>query len=120
MIESKTKCPECGDSHWAGYQKNTIDVEIGEDFEMIDNGCDVGADYKVFDIHCASCGFRPNKEESREKELLVKTATLLIRLDKVTEDELPEWYSKSDLIAEINDLYCQLELFDKTIFDGDC
>lgn len=45
-----------------------------------------------------------------ERSLLKKAIDLLVRLDIVVEDKLPEWRSSSDLIAEIDDFYKEAEV----------
>lgn len=39
------------------------------------------------------------------KELLKQALDLLIKLDIELENQCPEWYSSSNLIAEVNDFY---------------
>jgi hypothetical protein len=50
------------------------------------------------------------------KQKLKEAISLLVRLDNFVEDELPDWYSKSHLISEINDFYVKVEN-DKLISD---
>lgn len=44
-----------------------------------------------------------------DRELLKDAIGLLVALDKVAENELPEWYSSAQLIAEVDDFYKKAE-----------
>lgn len=44
-----------------------------------------------------------------DKELLKQCLSLLVRLDWQLEKQSPEWYSSSNLIAELNDFYILID-----------
>jgi len=44
-----------------------------------------------------------------DRQWLKTAIQLLVALDRVTEDKLVEWYTSSELIAEINDFYVEIE-----------
>jgi hypothetical protein len=44
-----------------------------------------------------------------DRELLKEAIGLLVALDKVTENQLPEWRSSADLILEVGDFYNKIE-----------
>lgn len=44
-----------------------------------------------------------------DRELLKEAIELLVALDVVTENQLPEWRSSADLILEVGDFYNKIE-----------
>jgi len=44
-----------------------------------------------------------------DRELLKEAIELLVALDEVTENKLPEWHSQADLILEVGDFYNKVE-----------
>lgn len=46
---------------------------------------------------------------SSDRELLKEAIGFMVALDEVTENQLPEWYSSAQLIAECDDFYKKAE-----------
>jgi len=46
---------------------------------------------------------------SADRELLKEAIEFIVALDDVTEKNLPEWHSQSDLILEVGDFYNKVE-----------
>lgn len=52
------KCPKCGKDNWRCSVTQHVDVEVNEEFEIVDNGCDFSdPEIDKSECWCDECGF---------------------------------------------------------------
>lgn len=87
-----------------GWKNITWEYDASPDLENLTSFCEWLAH-----IHNSIVDEFSEPDKSEADKMLIESIRLLVKLDNHVEDELPEWYSSSNLIAEINDFYVKAE-----------